>query len=122
MNLFKNLFKKTNKLEEIKKGNQKYESYFLNNEDFIKECKTGLFYSIVRIKGEIYELEVQLDEVCSEDYDNFICYINDTEIKGLNNFLNYDLGNNTYLKDLTTIEFIEYNNTDPKKYFVDGII
>ena len=122
MNLFKNLFKKTNKLEEIKKGNQKYESYFLNNEDFLKECKTGLFYSIVRIKGEIYELEVQLDEVCSEDYDNFICYINDTEIKGLNNFLNYDLGNNTYLKDLNTIEFIEYNNTDPKKYFVDGII
>ena len=89
---------------------------------FIEECKMGLMYSLVKINNEIYELETQPDEVNSKKFDNFICYINEKEIKGVDNFLNYKFDNVHSLKDLKEISFLEYNNADPKKYFVEKTI
>ena len=104
----------------IKEGNVKYNPYVVDKTTFINECKNGLMYSIIRVNNNIYEIEVQIDN--SDNYDQFICYINDNEIIGLDNFLNFKLDNNYSLNDLNSIEFLEYNNTDPKKYFVDKII
>ena len=109
-------------LDEIKKGKIKYPPYVIDKDRFIEECKSGLIYSIVRINGEIYELEVQLDNLSSKKYDRFICYINNTKIIGLDNFLNYKYDGVHIINDLKHIEFLEYNNENPKRYFGDKII
>lgn len=109
-------------LDEIKKGKLKYTPYVIDKEKFIRECKSGLIYSIVRINGEIYELEVQLDNISSKKYDNFICYLNNIKIIGLDNFLNYKYDGVHTLNELKHIEFLEYNNDNPKKYFDDKIV
>ncbi len=109
-------------LGEVKNGKLKYEPYTININQFIEECKMGLMYSLVKINNEIYELETQPDEVNSKKFDNFICYINEKEIKGVDNFLNYKFDNVHSLKDLKEISFLEYNNADPKKYFVEKTI
>ena len=46
----------------------------MNKKEFLEECKMGLMYSIVKIDGNIYTLETQLDNVNSKKYDKFICY------------------------------------------------
>lgn len=109
-------------VKKIKNGKIKYPSYIVDKKEFLEECKMGLMYSIVKIDGNIYTLETQLDNVNSKKYDKFICYINDIEIKGLDNFLNYKFDGKKSLNDLKKFEFLEYNNADPKKYFVDRIL
>lgn len=109
-------------IENVKNGKLKYEPYILNKEAFVKECENGLMYSLIRINNEIYEIETQLDEVESKNYDKFTCFINENEIQGLENFFNFKFDNGTCLKDMNEIEFLEYNNNDPKEYFVNGVI
>lgn len=103
----------------IKEGSLKYTPYTIDKTKFIEECKTGLIYSIVRIDNKIYELEVQPE---NKEYDKYVCYINNKEIVGLDNFLNYKYDGIHCLNDLKHIEFLEYNETDPRKYFIDHII
>lgn len=55
-------------------------------------------------------------------YNDFICYINDNEIKGVDNFFNFKFDGIHSFNDFDYIEFLEYNSSDPKKYFVDNII
>lgn len=115
---FKNI-KMDDNLKDIKDGKIKYNPYIIDINRFIEECKMGLMYSLVRINNEIYELEIQLDKVNSNDYDKFTCYINDKEITGIDNFLNYKFDGNNCLMDFKEIEFLEYNKNDPKEYFVN---
>lgn len=115
---FKNI-KMDDNLKDIKDGKIKYNPYIIDINRFIEECKMGLMYSLVRINNEIYELEIQLDKVNSNDYDKFTCYINDKEITGIDNFLNYKFDGNNCLMNFKEIEFLEYNKNDPKEYFVN---
>ncbi len=103
-------------------GELKYEPYSIDRNRFIDECKIGLMYSLIRINGQIYEVETQLDKINSTNYNDFICYINDNEIKGVDNFLSFKFDGMHSFNDLDYIEFLEYNSSDPKKYFVDNII
>lgn len=114
--------KEEEKMKSIKEGTRKYQIFYLSLEKFIQECQTGLLHSVVKIDGNIYELEVQLDKANSKQYQNFICYINDIKIKGLNNFLNYKFDKQCCLNNLEKIEFLEYNGQDPRIYFEEKII
>lgn len=106
----------------VRNGQIKYEPYTIDIKQFIEECQFGLFYSIIRINNQIYEVETQPDKVNSTNYDHFTCYINDQEIIGLDNFLNYKFDGLHSLKELDTIEFLEYNAADPRRYFIDHTI
>lgn len=114
--------KMRNHADDIRNGNLKYKPYIIDKESFIFECKNGLIYSLIRINNVIYEIETQLDVINSTNYDRFICYVDENEIKGIDNFLNYKFDGVHSFNDLDTIEFLEYNNNDPKRYFVDKII
>lgn len=109
-------------INNLKDGKIKWLPYTIDRATFIEECKTGLIYSIVRIDGKIYELETQIDNIKSPKYDKFICYINENEIIGLDNFLNYKYDGIHCLNELSHIEFLEFNETDPRTYFVNHTI
>lgn len=106
-----------NNANRVRSGNFKYQPYTIDKAKFIEECKMGLMYSIVRIDGKIYEIETQIDKINSPKYDKYICYINETEIIGLDNFLNYKYDGTHCLNELNHIDFLEYNETDPRVYF-----
>jgi ABC-type multidrug transport system fused ATPase/permease subunit len=105
--------------DDVRSGKNRYEPYTIDKETFVEECKNGLMYSLIRIDDNIYEVEAQLDRVNSTNYDNFVCYINNEEIVGVDAFLNYKFDGVRSFNDLDAIEFLEYNNNEPKKYFVD---
>ncbi len=107
-------------VDKVRSGTLKYEPYTIDKQRFIEECREGLLYSLVRINNVIYEVEALDDR--TNDPAQFICYINDNEIIGVDNFLNYKFDGVHSFNDLDTIEFLEYNHLDPKKYFVDGIL
>ena len=109
-------------VENAKEGSLKYEPYIVDKETFIEDCKSGLMYSLVRINNNIYGIETQLDKISSINYDKFICYINDEEITGLDNFLNYKFDGTHSFNDLHNIEFLEYNHNDPKEHFENNAI
>lgn len=102
---------------DVRNGDIEYSPYIIDKERFIEECRSGLLYSLVRIDGNIYEIEVQLDKVNSTNYDEFVCYINDNEIIGVDNFLSYKYDDIHSFNDLEDIEFLEYNHVEPSKYF-----
>lgn len=106
-----------NNANNVRKGKIKYEPYTIDKSRFIEECKMGLIYSIVKIDGKIYELETQINRVKSPNYDKYICYINETKIIGLDKFLNYKYDGTHCLNELNHIDFLEYNETDPRVYF-----
>ena len=108
-----------NNADNVRSGKIKYKPYMIDKARFIEECKSGLIYSIVRIDGKIYELETQINKVKSPNFDKFICYINETQIIGLDNFLNYKYDGTHCLNELNNIEFLEFNETDPIVYFED---
>ncbi len=115
--------KRKKNINSLEQGNLKYPPYIIDKTTFIEECKMGLVYSTIRINSKIYEIETTPgDNKSIYDYDSFICYINKNEIIGIDNFLNYKLEDNNTLNDLENIEFLECNEDDPKKYFVDRIL
>ena len=116
------LLEEKNNIKNVKNGIIKYAPYMVNKNEFIDECKTGLLHSIVRIDGKIYELEVQLNEKNVKKYDKFICYINDNEIIGLDKFLNFKYDGVHCLNELDKIEFLEYNENDPREYFINRVL
>lgn len=67
--------------------------------------------------GNIKYEPYTIDKTVSNNYDKFICYINETEIIGLDNFLNYKYDGVHCLDELNSIEFLEYNSNDPRLYF-----
>ena len=105
--------------DDVRSGKNKYEPYTIDKKAFVEECKNGLMYSLIKIDDNVYEIETQLDKANSTDYDEFVCYINNEEITGVDAFLNYKFDGVRSFNDLDTIEFLEYNNDEPKKYFVD---
>ncbi|MBP5647768.1 hypothetical protein J6X04_00535 [Candidatus Saccharibacteria bacterium] len=105
--------------DDVRSGKNKYEPYTIDKKAFVEECKNGLMYSLIKIDDNVYEIETQLDKANSTDYDEFVCYINNEEIIGVDAFLNYKFDGVRSFSDLDTIEFLEYNNDEPKKYFVD---
>ena len=111
-----------NHVSDVKNGQRKYQPYIIDKARFIEECKTGLLYSMIEVDNNVYGIEVQLDEINSENYDKFTCYIDKTEIVGLDNFLNHKLNGAHSLNDLDSVKFLDYANGDPKKYFEDRTI
>lgn len=116
------LLEEKNNIKNVKNGIIKYAPFMVNKNEFIDECKTGLLHSIVKIDGKIYELEVQIDEKNVKKYDKFVCYIDENKIIGLDNFLNFKYDGAHCLNELNKIEFLEYNENDPREYFINRVL
>ena len=103
--------------DSVRNGERKFESCFVDKNVFVNECRNGLLRSLIKIGDGVYEVETQLDDINSTNYDKFVCYFNDQEIVGVDAFLNYKFDGVHSLNDLNVIEFLEYDGGDPKKYF-----
>ncbi len=104
---------------ELALGNLKYNPVRISRDKFIEECKSGLMPSYIRVNGAIILIATQFGE---GDVD-YVCYIDDKEIKGLDEFLSTVLieGGTTALGDLNEIEFLECNGGDPQTYLIDHV-
>ncbi len=101
----------------IKNGAESFtwEPYVMSKEDFLEECKTGFFYSFIKIKDNIHVIEVQLNE----DKQIEDCYIDNTLLKGLDAFLDYKIEDDISLREVDNLVILSTMNDDPKKIFVD---
>lgn len=116
--------KRRNYTDRVRNGVLKYEPYTVDKKTFLEECKNaGLLYSLIRINNIIYEIVAfPPGTVSPNNYSQYECYINDTKIIGLDSFLHYKFDGVHSFLDLDSIEFLEYNHDDPRKFFVDHIL
>ena len=112
--------KRRNYIDKVRGGTLKYEPYIVDKKTFLEECKYGLGYSLIRINNTIYEIGVDVPSINSTS-NYYECYINETEIIGLDNFLHYKIDGVHSFLDLDSIEFLEYNHEDPRRCFEDHI-
>ena len=107
-----------NHQDQLAQGKIKYPPIKIDHDKFIEECKSGLIPSCIRVNGKVYSITTQIGE-SGDDVESFTCYVDDNEIKGLTNFLNYKIGDQFSLNELAEIEFLECNNGDPSKYLIE---